>query len=181
MNRETRFLAAAWVLALGLMLGGTVGSSGLALAGVNALCLLTGFLLCLMSARTRIFAPLRRMRRPNLLAAMIILVAIAEELTRSGQTPVAYPVAASAIGPLLWAFWLRGPDGEPHALWLSTAGALCFVGLAMLIPASQSWAVLASGACGTLALLHLAALRTRPLPWASPFTQRRPRLPSRLS
>ncbi|CCW18488.1 hypothetical protein EBBID32_28410 [Sphingobium indicum BiD32] len=62
-------------------------------------------------------------------------------------------------------FWLRGPDGEAHALGLALAGLVVAAIAPLLLPAALPVAFPAAIVCGTLALAHVSTLRRRPVPW----------------
>ena len=62
-------------------------------------------------------------------------------------------------------FWLRGPDGEAHALGLALTGLVAAAVTAVLLPPALPVALPAAIVCATLALAHISTLRRRPIPW----------------
>lgn len=72
-------------------------------------------------------------------------------------------------------FWLRGPDGEGHALGRALGGLVAAAIAPVLWPAALPVAFPAAIVCATLALAHVSTLRRRPVPWrAGGGTQVRP-------
>lgn len=93
-----------------------------------------------------------------------LLIAAVPALAHVQAGAVAHDFAF-ATGILACLFWLRGPDGEPRALGLSTAGLGAALLLPLLLPATLPYAWPAGLVCATLALAHLSTLRRRPMPW----------------
>jgi len=120
--------------------------------------------------------PITRLRRPNLLAAMIVLLAILHlalnafgEQTLGGDIPrfgLLRCLIEFSCGALLCAFWLRGPDRDGRAMAIAFAGATMFWSQWLLGLGSETWAFPAGAACLILALAHASTLRRNPLHWA---------------
>lgn len=119
--------------------------------------------------------PMARARRPNLLAAMILTLALLGfvltsngERTLGGYIPtygLIRCLTEFACGAMLCAFWMRGPDGEVHAFALSLAGVAMFWGLWLAGLSSEIWVFPAGAACLILALAHASGFRRNPLHW----------------
>ena len=76
--------------------------------------------------------------------------------------------AAFALGMAGCVFWMRGPDGEPHATMLSAACTIAAFALALLLPASARFALPAGILAATLTLAHLSVARRHPQHWRLP-------------
>lgn len=104
---------------------------------------------------------LGKLSRPAI--GVLLIAAIA------GFTPISGGIAAHALafstGIFACLFWLRGPDGDPRALGLATAGLGAAMMAPLLAPATLPLAWPAGLVCATLALAHLSTLRRRPTPW----------------
>ncbi len=72
---------------------------------------------------------------------------------------------AFAMGALLCAFWLRGPDGEPRAAALTIGGTGLLGAVGWAFPATSGWSVIGAVGCATLALAHLSMLRPTIAHW----------------
>lgn len=123
-----------------------------------------------------LWTPVSRARRPNLLAGMILLIAILFLWLRwDGQTTLGMDIPRHGLircltefgcGALLCAFWLRGWDCDRRALLLSLGGVALFWGLWLLTGvSSEIWAFPAGAACLILMLAHASNLRKNPLHW----------------
>ncbi|MET0370480.1 MAG: acyltransferase [Sphingobium sp.] len=119
--------------------------------------------------------PISRTRRPNLLAAMIVLIAILFFWLRlDGQVTLGQDISRHGLvrclvefscGALLCAFWLRGPDCDRRSLLLSLGGVALFWGLWAGGWGSEIWAFPAGAACLILALAHASGIAHNPLHW----------------
>ncbi|WP_070156269.1 acyltransferase family protein [Sphingobium phenoxybenzoativorans] len=122
-----------------------------------------------------LWTPLSRARRPNLLAAMIallatlhILLAAFGEQTLGGDIPrfgLLRCLIEFSCGAVLCAFWLRGPDRDARAMTIAFTGAIMFWGQWLSGLGSETWAFPAGAACLILALAHASTLRRNPLHW----------------
>lgn len=114
---------------------------------------------------------LARLSRPVVGAVLVLLILIG--LSAVGET-IRYMIGFMT-GMSACLFWLRGPDGEAHALGLALAGLVAAAIAPVLWPASLPVAFPAAIVCATLALAHVSTLRRRPVPWrAGGGTQVRP-------
>lgn len=113
------------------------------------------------------YAHIQRLRRPQLLALMMILAALLQPVEQFIDAYLVREALALLIlwiaGALLCAFWLRGPDGDSRALRLSLTGAVAaaifwFAGVTPPQPAAA-----AAGLLLTLAAAHASSLRANPL------------------
>lgn len=120
-------------------------------------------------------APIDRARRPNLLAGMMLVLALMHfTLALSGETTLGGDIpryglvrclAEFSCGVLLCAFWLRGPDREPRSILVAGLGVLMFWGLWATGIGQETWAFPAGAACLVLMLAHLSLLQRNPLHW----------------
>lgn len=119
--------------------------------------------------------PIGRARRPNLLGAMMVTIALLSmiltlngEETLGGSIPrfgLVRCLAEFACGTMLCAFWMRGPDGEPRAILIALGGVVLFWGLWLFGLGAETWAFPAGAACLILALAHASLMRRNPLHW----------------
>lgn len=117
--------------------------------------------------------PIAKASRPQLLAGMILsLGLLALILHLAGEATLGHDIprfglirclTEFACGAMLCAFWMRGPDGEPHAFVLSMAGVAMFWGLWATGLSSEIWAFPAGAACLILTLAHASAFSRNPL------------------
>lgn len=119
--------------------------------------------------------PISRARRPNLLAGMILSIAILFAWMRwGGHATLGADIPANGLmrcltefscGALLCAFWLRGRDCDRRSLLLSLAGVALFWGLWLAGWGAEAWAFPAGAACLILTLAHASGLARNPLHW----------------
>lgn len=119
--------------------------------------------------------PISRARRPNLLAGMILCIAIlflwmrwGGHVTLGAEIPhngLMRCLTEFSCGALLCAFWLRGRDCDIGSLLVSLGGVLLFWGLWLSGRGSEIWAFPAGAACLILTLAHASGLRNNPLHW----------------
>jgi peptidoglycan/LPS O-acetylase OafA/YrhL len=122
-----------------------------------------------------LWTPISRARRPNLLAGMMLLIALLFLWMRhDGATTLGKDIPHNGLarcltefscGALLCAFWLRGHDSDRRSMLFSAAGVALFWGLWATGLASEIWAFPAGAACLILALAHASGLTRNPLHW----------------
>lgn len=122
-----------------------------------------------------IWTPISRARRPNLLGAMMLTIALMFlVLDWKGQVDLGSDIprfglirclAEFSCGSMLCAFWLIGPDRDPRAMLIAFSGAVMFWSLWALGLGNEIWAFPAGAACFILALAHASCLRRNPLHW----------------
>jgi peptidoglycan/LPS O-acetylase OafA/YrhL len=122
-----------------------------------------------------LWTPIGRARRPNLLAAMMLLIAILFLwLRHDGQTTLGMDIPRHGLircltefasGALLCAFWQRGQDCDRRSLLLSLGGVGLFWGLWLGGRGSEIWAFPAGAACLILMLAHASGMARNPLHW----------------
>jgi hypothetical protein len=104
---------------------------------------------------------LARLSRPA--TGMVLLLLILIGVSAAGET--IRHMIGFMTGMCACIFWLRGPDGEAHALGLALAGLVVVAIAPLLLPAALPLAFPAAIVCATLALAHVSTLRRRPVPW----------------
>jgi hypothetical protein len=139
--------------------------------GARAQAILIAALLCELLVYPVCTHVLARLSRSVVGAVLLLLILIG--LSAVGET-IRYMIGFMT-GMSACLFWLRGPDGEGHALGLALAGLVVAAIAPVLAPAALPAAFPAAIVCATLALAHLSTLRRRPVPWrAGGGTQVRP-------
>lgn len=116
------------------------------------------------------------MGRGMAMAAMIALLAAlawADGSSLTGAT-MRYMVLF-ALGLFTCVYWLRGPDGEPHALAQALGAATLFAVIAWIWPDSRGWSVTGATAAAALALAHMATVRASVRAWQPRRTGNRKR------
>lgn len=114
---------------------------------------------------------LARLSRRVVGAVLVLLILVG--LSAVGET-IRYMIGFMT-GMSACLFWLRGPDGEGHALALALGGLVAAAVTPVLWPVALPIAFPAAIVCATLALAHVSTLRRRPVPWrAGGGTQVRP-------
>ncbi len=180
MSGELRALGLVHGLLLGLLLASPLIAPSLMPWGVEALFILGGFQLRLADRRWAMrngwsnwishirMAPARLipwaaagLSRRSAGAVLVLLVMLG--LGAAGEA-IRYMIGfMTGISACL--FWLRGPDGEAHALGLALTGLVAAAVTAVLLPAAMPVALPAAIVCATLALAHISTLRRRPISW----------------
>lgn len=110
---------------------------------------------------------LRRLSRP-VVAGLLVLAILAG--AGAANDLMRYALAFMA-GLIACIFWLRGPDGDVHALGRAMAALLAAIGGGWAVPATVPFAFPAAVIAATLTLAHLSVMRRRPMPWRIGETQ----------
>jgi peptidoglycan/LPS O-acetylase OafA/YrhL len=111
--------------------------------------------------------PLSRLRRPDLLGLMMVTVALLQPVDHFVGHPPAHEVVRLLLlwsaGAILCAFWLRGPDGDPRALAISSCGMAASGALGLTGLADPGLTASAFSMFLIQSLAHASAFRRNPL------------------
>lgn len=128
---------------------------------MRAQAVLVAALLCEIAAYPVVTLMIGRRPLPWAAGATALLI-VATGLT--DQTAL-HLILCFVTGVTACLVWLRGPDGEPHALALALGGGVAAIVAPLLFPGALAFAAPTLTVCTAWALAQLSVLRRPVMPW----------------
>ena len=127
---------------------------------LEALAIVMAMLVCELLLYPLLAPAMGRLTRGGIMLLLLLML----PLWAADATVLRY-ISAYVIGVGGCVFWLRGPDGDGHALGWAMAGLGSTALIAFYAPDVRAFMLAAGALCATLILAHLSVLRRRPVPW----------------